>query len=32
MTDNPHYMTPKEANSKLCLNGMAPRLLERTAK
>ena len=23
MTDNPHYMTPKEANSKLCLNGMA---------
>ena len=23
MTDNPHYMTLKEANSKLCPNGMA---------
>ena len=23
MTDNPHYVTPEEANSKLCPNGMA---------
>ena len=23
MTDNPHYVTPKEADSKLCPNGMA---------
>ena len=22
MTDNPHYVTPEEANSKLCPNGM----------